>query len=619
MFSKRMVSAVSTMGVIAGLAIAGPATATLTDPPVPNPPLTAKCGLDFALILDSSGSIGDEGMENLKDASNAFTEALVDTGSMVSVTSFATKSPGYINQGTPPIPGENLAPTDLTSANLPTIQGSYTNLVSNYYGMTNWQDGFLKSQASFSGFDPADAPDLAILITDGNPNTINDPDDPTKTISWGPYSLSAAVTVADQIKDAGVHMFGIAVGSDISLGPIKAVTNDEALKPDGSNFATAGYTETDDYAALATTLKKIAVQLCAPSLTITKVVTSSDKPEPTPAAGWTFDTTVTLPQGNGQWVKPGTDAITAGVPSTKSLVTDPSGTATFQWEPEGDLVTDPVIVKETKQLEYTLQPDLKCIAKNLVADTQREFTATVAADGTWNLGSIDPEEFVTCTATNFLKDTGSLTITKEFNAQGSNYTGTFDINYSCVDGADKVKEGTLALAASKSETISGLPTGTVCTVSEPKLPANPSGWTFNPPTFSPSNQATITKGATAVTVVNSVAQVNPVVVKKICPINVTLHKPQPKMVGNRIMTDKIATKKSSCVLLKPVVLCRPLGATSAGETAFCTTKVSKKGKITVKTEGYEAVKVSVVVKVKAKVGSSDTWKGNTWRKSWKLK
>ncbi|MCB0901808.1 MAG: VWA domain-containing protein [Actinobacteria bacterium] len=611
MFSKRIVSAASTLAVIAGLAIAAaPATATVT-PPVPNPPLNAKCGLNFALILDSSGSIGTEGMENLKDASDAFTEALVDTGSMVSVTSFATQSPGYIDYNWPnPSPGQNLAPTALTSANLPTIQGSYGNLVS--YGSTNWQDGFLKSQATFSGFAPATAPDLAVLITDGYPNTTNggigDP-------------LGEAVKIANEMKNADVHMFGIGVGEGVNTSAIKAVTSDIELLADGSNFADAGFTTTTSYETLAKTLKKIAVQLCAPSLTITKVVTSADNPEPTPADGWTFATTITIPQGDGQWVKPGTDAITVGVPSTKSLATSQSGAANFQWLPDGELVTDPVIVKETQKVGYAVQPDLKCSARNVLEDTTRDFTTTLATDGTWNLGAIDPLEIVTCTATNVLKDTGSVKITKEFNAQGSGYAGTFDVAYKCVDGSDLIAEGTAALAAGESKTLSGLPTGTVCTVTEPTLPANPSGWTFNPPTFSPSNQATITtKGQEAsVTVVNSVAQVSPVVVKKTCPINATLHKPQPKLMGTRILTDKITTKKSDCAMQKPVVLCRPLTATSAGETAFCTTKVSKKGKITVKTDGYDAVKVSVVVKVKAKVGSSDTWKGNTWRKSWKLK
>ena len=117
----------------------------------------------------------------------------------------------------------------------------------------------------------------------------------------------------------------------------------------------------------------------------------------------------------------------------------------------------------------------------------------------------------------------------------------------------------------------------------------------------------------------TVAVVSPVVAKKICPIDVTLHKPQPKKVGNRIMTDKIKTKKSSCVLLKPVVLCRPIAASAAGETAFCDTKVTKKGRVTVKTKGYEAVRVTVLVRTKPKPGFFDQWKPNTWRKSWKLK
>ena len=113
--------------------------------------------------------------------------------------------------------------------------------------------------------------------------------------------------------------------------------------------------------------------------------------------------------------------------------------------------------------------------------------------------------------------------------------------------------------------------------------------------------------------------VKPVVAKKICPIDVTLHKPTPKKVGKRTFTNKIKTKKSSCVLLKPVVLCRPLAATAAGETAFCDTKVTKKGRITVKTKGYDAVKVTAVVRTKPKPGFFDQWKPNTWRKSWKLK
>jgi hypothetical protein len=47
-----------------------------------------------------------------------------------------------------------------------------------------------------------------------------------------------------------------------------------------------------------------------------------------------------------------------------------------------------------------------------------------------------PWQRVTCTIVN-TRDLGSLTITKEFNPQQSGYTGTFDINYTCVDGATR--------------------------------------------------------------------------------------------------------------------------------------------------------------------------------------
>jgi hypothetical protein len=228
---------------------------------------------------------------------------------------------------------------------------------------------------------------------------------------------------------------------------------------------------------------------------------------------------------------------------------------------------------------------------------------------------------VTCTIVN-TRDLGSLTIVKEFNPQQSGYTGTFDINYTCVDGADPVKNGTVSLGAGQSQTISGLPTGTVCTVVEPALPPNPTGWTFNPPTYSPANgQATVTTKdqAVGVTVVNSVAQVSPVVSKKVCPITVTLVKPKPKKVGNRVLVKKIKTKKSSCKIVKPVVLCRPLKSSAAGEKAFCDTKATKKGKIRVKTRGYDKVKVTVIVRSKPKKGYRDEYKPNTWRKSWILR
>ena len=152
-------------------------------------------------------------------------------------------------------------------------------------------------------------------------------------------------------------------------------------------------------------------------------------------------------------------------------------------------------------------------------------------------------------------------------------------------------------------------------------------WTFTCSqqiTVATTNVGTVTgkdKNGTTVTAQDTftVAVVSPVVNKKICPIKVTLVKPKPKKVGNRVLVKKIKTKKSSCKILKPVVLCRPLATTAAGEKAFCDTKVTKRGKIRVKTRGYDKVKVTVIVRSKPKKGFEDRYKPNTWRKSWILR
>lgn len=247
----------------------------------------------------------------------------------------------------------------------------------------------------------------------------------------------------------------------------------------------------------------------------------------------------------------------------------------------------------------------------------REVVPQVVQEG--DTVTLNKNERVTCTIVNS-RDTGSLTISKEFNPQGSGFTGTFDIAYSCVDGTTPVKSGTVTVGAGQSQTIPGIPTGAVCTVTEPTLPAAPAGWSFNPATFTPADgQATIGKDqAVTVRVVNSISQVNPVVVKRTCPIDPMLMTPKPKKSGKHILIKKIKTN-SNCVLVKPVVLCKPIAASAAGETAFCDVTSRRSGRVKVDTDGYDAVRVTVVVRAKPKPGNADTWKPRTWRKSWVLR
>ncbi|TXH30401.1 MAG: VWA domain-containing protein, partial [Actinobacteria bacterium] len=409
---RKFLGALTSTAVVAGLATAGvvaaatPAAAAFTISPYAqsndNPTLASQCGLDFGLVLDSSGSIGNTGIANLKTAANAFVDALVDTGSKVAVTSFSTTSPGS--------GGVNLAPTALTSANIGTVKNSYQNLNSD--GWTNWEDG-LKKMDAFSGW-TGSSPDLMVFITDGNPNTIGNGPGNNAGPDGSTTAVNPAITIANGMKSDGTKMFGIAVGSNITLNPIRAITNTTAYN--GSNFPTAGYVQTNDYAALAQQLKEIAVDLCAPSLTITKLADTPDTNGFQPANGWTFDTTVTIPGTTGKWVTPTTDPIAQNTASTRSAATANGGAVNFQWEPNGNFATNPVIVKETLQGGYERDPQLTCVARDVIAGTQRNINPTVDGSGNWSLGSIASREIVTCTAKNTLT---KLKLTKTVSGGGS--------------------------------------------------------------------------------------------------------------------------------------------------------------------------------------------------------
>ena len=88
------------------------------------------------------------------------------------------------------------------------------------------------------------------------------------------------------------------------------------------------------------------------------------------------------------------------------------------------------------------------------------------------------------------RDTGSLTLSKVLTGGPAGYTGPFTINYDCNDGT--AHDGSKSVSAgATSSAITGIPTGTQCTISETP-PTAPTGYTFGAPSFSPSATVTIT-------------------------------------------------------------------------------------------------------------------------------
>ena len=82
------------------LSLIGPALAAPPSPvnvaqitPAPNPDVAEQCGLPVTLVLDASGSIQSAGaVELVRDAAEAFLDAVKDTGSTARVIDFGTFS-----------------------------------------------------------------------------------------------------------------------------------------------------------------------------------------------------------------------------------------------------------------------------------------------------------------------------------------------------------------------------------------------------------------------------------------------------------------------------------------------------------------------------------------------
>ena len=125
-------------------------------------------------------------------------------------------------------------------------------------------------------------------------------------------------------------------------------------------------------------------------------------------------------------------------------------------------------------------------------------TPTFSPSATVTISTKDATVEVTTNNT-LTRDTGNLKLSKSLTGGPNGYDGPFTIGYDCGTGFT----GTKSVTAGSFETVTGIPTGTQCTVSETP-PTPPNGYTFGTPTFSPSATVTIsTKDATVEVTTNN--------------------------------------------------------------------------------------------------------------------
>lgn len=268
-----------------------------------NPPLPATCGMDVALVLDLSASVGPN-LPALKSSADAFADAFVGTPSRMAVYSFSAGSPS------------TEAATGAVDTNRPALQSVSTQpgadaFKAEYAGWglgagTNWDAALQRVAESGVHYD------AVVVLTDGNPTR------------WGGGALhgdgsnthftdvEAAVFSSNVLKAAGTRVISFGVGngvSGITALNLASISGPEAFDAAAGNVATADYFQIPDFSGAGDELRKLALANCTPALTVIKQIvpdttTGEDVSGATPAgAGWTFDASAVTP---GSSVTPGT-------------------------------------------------------------------------------------------------------------------------------------------------------------------------------------------------------------------------------------------------------------------------------------------------------------------------
>jgi uncharacterized repeat protein (TIGR01451 family) len=246
-------------------------TVTVSEaPPVVNPSLDESCGMDIVLVLDSSDSMTDDDIQDVKDAATTLVDTLMPgTPTQIGVIDFDTN---VIS---------SLSPT-ATRTDVINAINSITHADATEY--TNWDEALQTADAMVG------LGGLVVIITDGNPTTSN-----------GSLSdLEDAVVRANAIKTGGTRMLAIGIdsrgssSSGLDLPNLEAITgpNDVTIPPGPISDINNVDIILGDVTQLGTVLSELVTSLCGGTITVQKLIdgdgdlqTTSDQ---IPASDWEF-------------------------------------------------------------------------------------------------------------------------------------------------------------------------------------------------------------------------------------------------------------------------------------------------------------------------------------------
>ncbi|WP_206154352.1 VWA domain-containing protein [Cellulosimicrobium aquatile] len=344
-----------------------------------NPEFAAQCGVDVALVLDLSASLGSQ-VTNLKAATDSIADALVGTPSRMAVFSF---------DGTSPATNGGNAPTLVPVS----TQGGADAFKAQYAGWatgsgTNWD------QALWAVAQAAPDYQVVVLLTDGNPTRFSA--DPLLGSGGTTHfrDVENGIYSADAVKARGSRLLALGVGSgidDVTRLNLRALSGETFYE--GGDPRSADYFDLADFESAGSALRDVLLSGCASRLTVTK--------ELVPAENLGEDVTGAVPAGPGWEISAGT--TTAGVtvtPPTQTTPDDGTGSVVFDVDYGGQPQTATLTVAETQQDGYDL---VTAAGANAVCVDKLAQDAPVAVESSGATGftvDLPPSGFVSCTIRN---------------------------------------------------------------------------------------------------------------------------------------------------------------------------------------------------------------------------
>ncbi len=362
------------------------------DENIENPTLPDTCGLDMVLVIDSSGSINNSELHQMKDAFKNFVDAFVPgTPTQIAVVDFDNEA--RILQD--------------FSNNADTIKNAINTPESG--GWTNWQDA-LETSHSLT-FPRPTKPDLIVFASDGNPTR---PFNQSKKDE----NVQAAVEAANAIKKDNIRILTLGIGNDLSTENLQAISGD---KVDTGNINTDVITT--DFETLAQDLSEFSKGLCAGKLIVQKQLDMNKDGDVEDSRDFDGSNEDTL-LSNWEFALTGS--------TTKTMTTDKSGVIEFQLDPGNYNLMEIVNKNYIFQTASCLQAD------NTVGELQNT--------GIHNI-EMGFEQTITCTVINEPEKMpvyeSSIYIEKENDTQGENrYAGdivTYTITITAQEAMDDIE------------------------------------------------------------------------------------------------------------------------------------------------------------------------------------